>query len=67
MPPKRVGFLYRFSLKTGVDFGLESRVWFSRELRKCMNVLSFWSQMGKKEKEICEFVEDLKKFFSSLF
>ena len=23
VPPKRVGFLYRFSLKTGVDFGLE--------------------------------------------
>ena len=67
VPPKRVGFLYRFSLKTGVDFGLESRVWFSRELRKCMNVLSFRSQMGKKEKETCEFVEDLKKFFSSLF
>ena len=23
VPPKRIGFLYRFSLKTGVDFGLE--------------------------------------------
>ena len=23
VPPKRVGFMYRFSLKTGVDFGLE--------------------------------------------
>ena len=29
-----------------------------------MNVFSFRSQMGKKEKEICEFVEDLKKKFS---
>ena len=41
-----------------------NRVWFSRELRKCMNVFSFRSQMGKKEKEICEFVEDFKKKFS---
>ena len=54
---QRVGFLHRFSLKTGMDFCLETkRVWFSRELRKCMNVLSIQSQMGKKEKEICQFV-----------
>ena len=41
MPPHRVGFLRRFGLKTGIHFahfGLESRVWFSSELREYMNV-----------------------------
>ena len=31
VPPHRVGFLRRFGQKTGI--------WFSRELRECMNVV----------------------------
>ena len=39
-PPQRVWFLRRFGLKTGIDFAhfCLNRVWFSRELRECMNV-----------------------------
>ena len=40
VPPQRVGVLHRFGAKTGIHFahfGLES-VWFSREIRGCMNV-----------------------------
>ena len=41
VPPHRGGFLRRFGLKMGIhfaQFGLESSIWFSRELRECMNV-----------------------------
>ena len=40
LPPQRVWFLSRFGLKTGIEFvhfGLD-RVWFSRELRECINL-----------------------------
>ena len=36
--PQRIGFLRRFCLKTGKEFahfGLESGIWFPRELRVC--------------------------------
>ena len=50
VPPHRVEILRRFGLKKGIDFahfGLESgMVW---------TYLSFQFQMGKKEREICEF------------
>ena len=60
-----VGCLRRFGLKTGVHIQLPilvwNRVWFSRELRECMNV--FTVSMSKKEREICEFETDLNIFF----
>ena len=67
MPPHRVGFLHRFGLKTGlIHFAIlvRNQVWFSRELRECMNpFFSIQFQMSEKEREICEFDMDLKKFF----
>ena len=69
VPPQRVMFLRRFGLKTGIDFpyfGLEG-FWFLRELRECMNELSFQFQMSKKEREISEFEMDFKKSFLCLF
>ena len=59
VPPYRVGFLRRFGLKTTIHFahfGLESG----------MNVLSFYFQMSKKEREICEFEIHLKNFLFAL-
>ena len=52
-----------FGLKTGLDFAY--LVWFSRELRECMNVfiINFLSQMSKKERKICKFEMDFKKPF----
>ena len=40
VPPRRQGFLRRFGLKTSIHFAHfgGNRVWFSRELRECMNV-----------------------------
>lgn len=40
LPRQRVWFLRRFGLKTGIDFAhfCLNWVWFSRELRECMNV-----------------------------
>ena len=42
MPPQRIWFLGLFGLKTGIDFAhytlVWTRVWFSRELRECMNI-----------------------------
>ena len=40
LSPYRVGFLRRFCLKTGIHFALFvwNWVWFSRELRECMNI-----------------------------
>ena len=42
VPPHRVGFLRRFCLKTDntLDILVWNRVWFSRELRECMNVFN---------------------------
>ena len=41
VPPHRVGFLRRYGLKTGVHFSHFDLfpLWFSRELRECMNVI----------------------------
>ena len=40
-----------FGLKTGIEpISVWHRVWFSRELLECMNVL-----MNKNEIEICDF------------
>ena len=53
VPTHRAGFLPRFGLKTGIQFahfGLES-VWFSRKLRKCMNVFIVSIPMSKKERK----------------
>ena len=40
--PKRYGFWVVFGLKTGIDFhfDLESRVWFARKLRECLNIFT---------------------------
>ena len=40
VPPGRVRYLRRFGLKTGIVLPILiwNRVWFSRELRECMNV-----------------------------
>ena len=41
VPPQRVGFLRRFGLRTVIDFAhFEpwNRVWFTKELRLCINV-----------------------------
>ena len=66
MPPHRVGFLRRFGLKTGTllaQFGLESGMVFEGTT-ECMNVsVSFQFQIGKKEREICEFEMDLNNSF----
>ena len=49
--PQRVGFGGLFGLKTGIEpISVWHRVWFSRELLECMNVL-----MNKNEIEICDF------------
>ena len=56
----------RFCLKSIITLPVLvwNRLWFSRELREGMNVLSFQFQMTKKEKKICELEMDFKKFFS---
>ena len=65
VPPHRVGFLCRFSLKTGnytlCSFWSGIGYGFREE---CMNVfiVSIF-QMSKKEREICEFEMDLKNIF----
>ena len=61
----------RPGLQTGVDFRrvyilpflVRNWVGFSRELRECMKVLPFPFQMNKKEREICEFEMNFKKYF----
>ena len=67
MPPHRVGFLRRFGLQTGIHFahfGLESGMVFEGTTgRSVWRYLAFQFQMGKKEREMCEFEMDLKNFF----
>ena len=70
VPFQRVGFLRRFYLKTGRNrlFRVWNRLWFSRELRECMNVFIFLTRnQKKKEREICEFEMAFKKSFLLLF
>ena len=53
MPPKRVGFLRRFGLKTGIDFdhfGLESGTVFKGTTGVYERIFLFQFQMSKKER-----------------
>jgi len=70
--PKRVGFLRRLGLKTGIDFahfGLESKIGygFQGNFESVRKYLLFQFQMSSKEREICEFEMKFKKSFLLLF
>ena len=66
MPPRQVGFLRRFGLKTGVHFahfGLESGMVFEGISEyKNVFIVSIPNRSGK-EREICELEMDLKNTF----
>ena len=51
----------RFGLKTGLNFAY--RVWFSRELRECMNVFIISVSNVEERKKICKCEMDFKKIF----
>ena len=54
VPPHRVGFLHRFGLKTGlIHFAILvwNQVWFSRELRECMNPFFQFNSKWVRKKE----------------
>ena len=55
---RRVWFLRRFGLKTGIDFGLESGIVFEETNSK---------RIRKKEREVREFEMDFKKSFLLAF
>ena len=62
--PIGVGFLRRFGLETGINFahfGLESGM-VSRELRSVWEYISFNLQMSKKQREMCESVNNFFLF-----
>ena len=67
MPPKWVGFLRRFGLKTVihfVHFGLESGMAFEGATGVYKRICGFNSKiMSKKGREICEFEMDWKNVF----
>ena len=44
-----------------------NRIWFARELGECTNVFIVSFQTNKKEREICEFEMNFKKYFLLLF
>ena len=67
MPPKCIGFLRRFGLKTGIHFahfGLESGMVFEGATGVYHRSCRFSSKiMSKKEREICKFEMDWKNVF----
>ena len=68
--PQRVGVLWHFDLKTGIDLaylGLELGMVFKRTTEGVCTYLSFQFQMTKKERKICKFKMDFKKSFLLLF
>ena len=44
-----------------------NRIWFAREPGECTNVFIVSFQTNKKEREICEFEMNFKKYFLLLF
>ena len=70
--PKRVGFLLRLGLKTGIDFvhfgpGSKIGYGFPGNFESVRKYLLFQFQMSSKEREICEFEMDFKESFLLLF
>ena len=66
VPPNRVGFLRRFVCKRVYTLPILvwNRVWFSGELRECVNVFIIAiPNEYKKEGEICELEMDLMSLF----
>ena len=53
VPPQRVGFLRRFGIKRvyTLPISVWNRVWFSRELKECMNVFYSFPSKGVRKKE----------------
>lgn len=68
VPPQMIGpSLNRLHLKTGVDFayfGLTGSGYsFLGNYWRVRTYLSVQFQMSKKEREICEFIVEFKKYF----
>ena len=71
--PQRVGVLWHFDLKTGIDLaylGLELGMVFKRTTEGVCTYLSFQFQMTKKERKICHedglMVEDCWDFIHAV-
>ena len=68
MPPWTVGFLWRFDLKTGIRFALESGMVIQGTTEVYERLFqSFQFQKTKKERKICKFEMDFKKSVLLLF
>ena len=59
--PQRRGFLHRFGLKTGIDFGLESGMVFEETTRVYERICRFKLKMNQKERSMREFEMAFKK------
>ena len=68
VPPRSVGALRRFSLKTGIDFAhFGIGCGFQGNYGSVRTYSLFQFQMSKKEIELCQFEMDFKKSFLLLF